>query len=53
MSYPAVTPDLKKFVDSDYGKKILEAAALNGQQLFKYGKITYSLKYLISLSKSR
>lgn len=49
---PYITADLKKFLLSDYGSKLLYTAKLNGQDSFSFGKRKYKLDQLISLSES-
>lgn len=43
--------DLRKFLTSDYGQKLINLARLHGKNEFKYGKKTYDIEKLLFLVK--
>lgn len=43
--------DLRKFVSSAYGQKLINLARLHGKEEFKYGKKFYPIKDLVMWTK--
>ena len=46
-----LTEDLKKFLMSEFGIKLIRNAELYGKDMFKYGKKCYSIKDLLFHAK--
>lgn len=47
--YVQVTDDLRKFLQSAYGEKILNTAKLHGQEEFVFAKKRYSIQALLRI----
>ncbi len=41
-----LTEDLKKFINSDYGQKMLREARMLNAEYFTFGRKRYAMKYL-------